>query len=293
MTAWGGLSLLEGALLGFFCSVRAPGDAVLKTYDLARALRSRSVTLVGGFQSPMEKEFLDLLLRGAAGAVVCPARGLGLMRLPRAWREPLDDGRLLVLSFFDEAAMACAGSEPVDDDEGGRRARAEAAHDALRDGPRPVLVRVADAAAQVSFVVDEVRHLTRDDGVGGGDIGVFAPDRNRIQPALKGLREAGLRCQSLSQFDGVPNDAVKVDTFHRAKGLEFKVVFLLGAAAFPRPRGSRQTDAEYVEQRAMQVSQLFVAMTRARDRLFVLCKDRPSDVLAGALAHFEERDERR
>ena len=102
-TAWGTLHLLEGALLGFFCSLRVPGDTVLKTYDLARALRSRSVTLVGGFQSAMEKEFLDLLLRGAAGAVVCPARGLGVMRLPRAWRAPLDDGRLLVLSFFDEA----------------------------------------------------------------------------------------------------------------------------------------------------------------------------------------------
>ena len=103
VTAWGSLHLLESALLGFFCSVRAPGDSVLKVYHLARALRSRRVTLVGGFQSPMEKEFLDLLLRGTAGAVVCPARGLGVMRLPRAWRGPLDEGRLLVLSFFDEA----------------------------------------------------------------------------------------------------------------------------------------------------------------------------------------------
>ena len=49
VTAWGRLRLLEGALLGFFCSVRAPGDSVLKVYDVARALRSRSVTLVGGF----------------------------------------------------------------------------------------------------------------------------------------------------------------------------------------------------------------------------------------------------
>ena len=103
VTAWGRLGLLEGALLGFFCSVRAPGDIVLKTYDLARALRSRRVRLVGGFQSPMEKEFLDLLLRGVAGAVVCPARGLGVMRLPGAWSGPLDEGRLLVLSFFDDA----------------------------------------------------------------------------------------------------------------------------------------------------------------------------------------------
>ena len=103
VTAWGRLRLLEGALLGFFCSVRAPGDSVLKTYDLARALRSKNVTLVGGFQSPMEREFLDLLLRGSARVVVCPARGLGAMRLPRAWKAALGEGRLLVLSFFDDA----------------------------------------------------------------------------------------------------------------------------------------------------------------------------------------------
>ena len=103
VTARGDLGALDGRLLGFFCSVRAPGDALLKTYDLARALRVAAVTLVGGFQSPMEKEFLDLLLRGSARVVVCPARGLGVMRIPRAWKAPLADGRLLILSFFDDA----------------------------------------------------------------------------------------------------------------------------------------------------------------------------------------------
>ena len=103
VTAWGRLDALGGPLLGFFCSVRARGDALLKTYDLARALRGRDVTLVGGFQSPMEKEFLDLLLRGSARAVLCPARGLGVMRLSPARKAALADGRLLVLSFFDDA----------------------------------------------------------------------------------------------------------------------------------------------------------------------------------------------
>ena len=103
VTVRGDLGALDGRLLGFFCSVRAPGDALLKTYDLARALRVAPVTLVGGFQSPMEKEFLDLLLRGSARVVVCPARGLGVMRIPKAWKAPLAAGRLLILSFFDDA----------------------------------------------------------------------------------------------------------------------------------------------------------------------------------------------
>ena len=82
--------------------MRCPGDAILKTYDLARTLRSVDVPLIGGFQSPMEKDFLELVLRGPSSVVVCPARGLGTMRIPRVWKNPLDEGRLLLLSFFDD-----------------------------------------------------------------------------------------------------------------------------------------------------------------------------------------------
>lgn len=94
--------ILDGRLIGFFCSVRCPGDVILKTFDLARSLRDADVTVVGGFQSPMEREFLNLLLRGSARVVVCPARGLGRMRIPGDWKEPIGDGRLVILSFFDD-----------------------------------------------------------------------------------------------------------------------------------------------------------------------------------------------
>lgn len=101
VTAQGNTGLLEGKLLGFFCSRRCPGDIILKIYDLALALRSMDVTLIGGFQSTMEKEFLTLVLRGSAKVIICPARGLGTMRVPSNWKNPLADGRLLLLSFFD------------------------------------------------------------------------------------------------------------------------------------------------------------------------------------------------
>ena len=102
VTLQGDIGILDKRLIGFFCSVRCPGDVILKTYDFARALREIAVTIVGGFQSPMEKECLDLLSRGSASVVVCPARGLGNMRLPKSWKKPLADGRLLLLSFFDD-----------------------------------------------------------------------------------------------------------------------------------------------------------------------------------------------
>ena len=97
----GNPGVLEKSLIGFFCSVRCPGDVILKTYDLARGLREMDATIVGGFQSPMEKECLDLLLRGSVSVVVCPARGLGGMRILKDWKGPLAEGRMLILSFFD------------------------------------------------------------------------------------------------------------------------------------------------------------------------------------------------
>jgi hypothetical protein len=48
----------------------------------------------------MEKECLELLLRGTQSLVICPARGIERMRLPAAWRTPLAEGRLLVVSPF-------------------------------------------------------------------------------------------------------------------------------------------------------------------------------------------------
>ena len=102
ITSKGNLDLLDRRLLGFFCSVRCPGDTILKTYDLARALRNTGLTLIGGFQSPIEKDFLDLVLRGPSSVVVCLARGLGNMRIPKGWKNPLAEGRILILSFFDD-----------------------------------------------------------------------------------------------------------------------------------------------------------------------------------------------
>lgn len=58
--ARGDIYLLEGRLIGFFGSQSMPGDAVLSTHDLAVALRESNATFIGGFQSPMKREFLTL-----------------------------------------------------------------------------------------------------------------------------------------------------------------------------------------------------------------------------------------
>ncbi|MCL5257368.1 MAG: DNA-binding protein [Chloroflexi bacterium] len=86
--------------LALFCSVKCPGKVILQAYDLAVKLRDRGVTVIGGFHSPMEKEFLSILLRGSQPVIVCPARSIEKMRIPPEWTKPLNDGRLLIVSPF-------------------------------------------------------------------------------------------------------------------------------------------------------------------------------------------------
>ncbi len=99
----GDVRLLEQPLTALLCSNRCPGDIILKIYDLARAMRDDATATIGGFQTPMEKECLRLLLRGKQAVVVCPARGIERMRIPRDWRTAIDENRLLVLSPFPSA----------------------------------------------------------------------------------------------------------------------------------------------------------------------------------------------
>jgi predicted Rossmann fold nucleotide-binding protein DprA/Smf involved in DNA uptake len=99
--AIGNLAILKTHLVGFFCSTKCPGSVIVHIYDLARAMRDSGISIASGFHSPMEKECLDLLLRGTQPVVFCPARNIEQMRLPTAWRTPIAEGRLLVLSPFD------------------------------------------------------------------------------------------------------------------------------------------------------------------------------------------------
>ena len=102
--AWtiGNLDILSRNLMGFFCSVKCPGNIILKTYDLARSFRDAGITLISGFHSPIEKDVLGFLLNGSQPLVVCPARSIENMRIPKDWQEDRDNGRLLLLSFFEK-----------------------------------------------------------------------------------------------------------------------------------------------------------------------------------------------
>ncbi|MBW2742597.1 MAG: DNA-processing protein DprA [Deltaproteobacteria bacterium] len=102
ITTIGNLDILSHNSTSLFCSAKCPGDLIVKTYDIAQILRDAGMTVISGFHSPMERECLSILLRGAQPVIICPARSINNMRINREYKKPLKDGRLLFLSPFDE-----------------------------------------------------------------------------------------------------------------------------------------------------------------------------------------------
>jgi predicted Rossmann fold nucleotide-binding protein DprA/Smf involved in DNA uptake len=91
---------LPSPLIAFLCSKETPGSTILKALDQAAAWRDSGRCVISGFHSPLERECLDILLRGQQPIVMVLARSMPKLRLPPAQRKALEAGRLVVLSPF-------------------------------------------------------------------------------------------------------------------------------------------------------------------------------------------------
>ncbi len=98
--AVGNPQLLAAPKTAVLCSRVCPGEVILRLFDLARRLRDSDLTFIGGFHTPVERDFLHHLLAGSCKLIICPARTLADMRLPAAWQKAMEANRLLLLSPF-------------------------------------------------------------------------------------------------------------------------------------------------------------------------------------------------
>jgi predicted Rossmann fold nucleotide-binding protein DprA/Smf involved in DNA uptake len=103
ITIVGPLGPVSGSLTALLCSKEAPGGTILKAFDQAAAWRDAGRCVISGFHSPLERQCLDILLRGKQPIVMALARSLGALRLPAMQRKALDDGRLTIVSPFPTA----------------------------------------------------------------------------------------------------------------------------------------------------------------------------------------------
>jgi hypothetical protein len=185
-------------------------------------------------------------------------------------------------------ALKVAGDERVVDlDEEFKRGELVAS--TVRRGVQPMLFRYGTTSAEEAGLVERISDVTSTEQIGIGDVAVFCANEAACADFQAALDEASVQWQPLTSYEGVPTERVKVGTYAEAKGLEFKAVFLPGLSAGDN-HDAATAEEEREELRALEMSRVFVAMTRARDVLVLSCVGEPDDLLTPALESLEVVD---
>ena len=150
------------------------------------------------------------------------------------------------------------------------------------NGPEP-LVRVFASAEDESACIAEWLRARHNEGCEPHEIGVFVRSDAELERAIKGIENAGLSAVRLSTHPGGVSGSVAVGTMHLAKGLEFRAVVVAACDDEVLPLQSRieniADEADLEEVYNTERHLLYVACTRARDRLLVTGVDPASEFL--------------
>ncbi len=149
-------------------------------------------------------------------------------------------------------------------------------------GRRTKVVGVRTREAELDGLVRQVS-AWRSGGIEAHAIGVAARSNWMAKEAAGALNAAGIPTVSLSAKSR--KDAVRVGTMHGMKGLEFQAVAIIGVADGIVPAPSAVTSAAedpvaHAQDLQRERCLLFVALTRARDHLYISYSGSPSVFLS-------------
>jgi superfamily I DNA/RNA helicase len=112
--------------------------------------------------------------------------------------------------------------------------------------------------------------------------------RNQLDRARSAVHAAGFDALELSERGDDPGGRISIGTMHLAKGLEFKAVAVIACDDDVLPLQSRvQSVADEVELDDVYETErqlLYVACTRARDRLLISAVNPASESLSDLIA---------
>ncbi len=154
----------------------------------------------------------------------------------------------------------------------------------LLNGPIPEVQGFSNAGKEAEGVAKWLKSMLaagykpRDIAIFGRTEGIL---RDRAEPALL---KAGLTSHMLNDEQPPSSMDASLGTMHRAKGLEFKVVVVMGCDAELMPLRSAQKDVVDEADGETLVEQdrhlVYVAMTRARERLLMSYAGKPSRLIS-------------
>lgn len=157
----------------------------------------------------------------------------------------------------------------------------QAGYLSLLSGPPPEVHHFENKEEEAAFIGESVQRLVSERRP--EDICLVAPSKaalkDKYQPTLKA---AGVELTVLEKTDDRRTPGVRLATMHRVKGLEFPCMILAGIneGTLPRRIPSLASDpTARAEHEERERSLLFVAATRARDRLIITSSGTPSTFL--------------
>ena len=150
------------------------------------------------------------------------------------------------------------------------------------NGPEPDVRTFDTPEAETAAVAAWLRARTAE-GCAPQAIGVFVRSPDQVARAVAAVRDGGLTPVELDARPVVAPGAVAVGTMHLAKGLEFRAVAVVACDDEILPLQSRiervADDADLEEVYSTERHLLYVACTRARDRLLVTGVEPASEFL--------------
>ena len=160
-----------------------------------------------------------------------------------------------------------------------------------RQGQYPVFKRFPDEAAQAEFICSEIKQLL--DTHPEKDIAVIARFKSQLENIKRFLESEGLRCGFFSREEATfETDSIKLITMHSIKGLEFRVVFIIGLDDRVLPYYSTAVPETRKEEELQERRLLYVGMTRATEMLYLLSSSAPSKFLSDINPGYLKMDRR-
>lgn len=152
-----------------------------------------------------------------------------------------------------------------------------------RSGPVPTLHRFDTPEAEIGWICAEIKRLKQTQNYANGDFVLLYRWRDPYQKLIVDLLSGVIELQELTRDASVYfGPAAKHTTFDSSKGLEFKVVFVVGVtdgSLVPKDDWTLN-GAELEDYLTREKQRLYVAMTRARDLLYLTCsRGQPSRFL--------------
>ncbi len=150
------------------------------------------------------------------------------------------------------------------------------------NGPSPHIVVLESVEEEIGEVVTWLSALSKE-GFLPHEIGIFVRSSAQFERAREVARQSGLPFVVLDERITLTNGKMSISTMHLAKGLEFRAVAVMACDDEVIPSQDRielvADEADLEEVYATERHLLYVACTRARDRLLVTGVDPASEFL--------------